>query len=94
MEQSNTRSNTIGAFASTLPFVGAALGIAAIAGVTGCHLEMLLIPFALIICGALLAIVVGVVAIRASRSKRGRIMPIFAIATGVASLVWVAIIAK
>lgn len=82
----NTRSNVTGAVGATLPFVGAALGLAAIAGATGCHMEVLVLPFALIGIASIAAIAVGVAAVRMRRSKRGLVMPVLAICTGLAAL--------
>jgi hypothetical protein len=87
MAGSNTRSNLLGTLGAGLPFIGAALGIAAITGVTGCHLEVLIIPVGLLFAGAIAAVFIGAVAIRARRSKRGLIMPCIAIATGLGSIV-------
>jgi hypothetical protein len=86
MTRSNKRSNVVGAVGAVLPALGTAIGLAAIAGVTGCHMEVLLIPISLLALGAVAAIVLGAVAIPLRRSKRGLIMPVLAILTGVISL--------
>jgi hypothetical protein len=86
MTRSNTRSNVVGAVAAILPVLGAAIGIAAIAGVTGCHMEVLLIPFSLLAIGAVAAMILGAIAIPLRRSRRGLIMPVLAILTGIMTL--------
>lgn len=87
MARSNTRSNLLGTLGAALPFIGASLGVAAIAGVTGCHMEVLVIPFALLFAGAIAAVLVGGVAMRLRRSKRGLVMPCLAIAAGIGSII-------
>ena len=94
MTRSNTRSNVVGAVAAALPVLGTALGLAAIAGVTGCHMEVLLIPISLLAIGAIAAILLGAIAIPLRRSKRGLIMPVLAILTGVISLGGIVFIAQ
>jgi hypothetical protein len=88
MTASNTRSNVAGSVGTGLPFLAAGLGLAAIAGATGCHMEVLIVPLGLLALASISAVVVGVAAIRMRRSKRGLVMPLVSILTGIGTIVW------
>ncbi len=91
---SNRRSSTFGLVGTLLPAGGAGLGIASIAGVTGCHLEVFILPIGLMFLGCFGAMLLGAFSWRQARSKRGRILPVLAVATGLVGLGLLALIAK